>query len=178
TQVLQRGEGVKTLRNARRLGLTAMIIFSAILFAIAPSATAMPPEITTFTDEVIDEVFATCTGFVVLSTYIVDVRITEFFDRDGNPKTLKVHIQFDGTATNSGSGKTVRDHSDATVTIDLVSGGFTVVGLGFVWTFPGEGLLFLNVGRISFDSDENIVFVAGPHPLELEGEEVLCAALD
>src|SRR3990172_6823804 len=166
------------MRNRRRLGLTAMIIFSAILFAIAPPAAAMPPEITTFTDEVIDEVFATCTGFVVLSTYIVDVRITEFFDQDGNPKTLKVHIHFDGTTRNSATGKTVRDDAAATVTIDLVSGGFTVVGLGFVWTFPGEGLLFLNLGKITFDDAGNIVFVAGPHPLELEDIEVRCAALD
>ena len=166
------------MRNTRRLGLTAIIVLSAILFAISPPAAAMPPEITTFTDGAIDEVFADCTEFVVLSTYTLDVRITTFFDRNGNPKTLKVHIIFDGTATNSDTGKTVSDDSSAIVTIDLVSGGFTVVGLGFVWTFPGEGLLFLNLGKITFDDAGNIVFVAGPHPLELEGTEVLCAALD
>ena len=168
---------MKTMGNKRRVGLPATIVLFAILFAIAPSAAAMPPEITTDTFGAIDEVFAICTGFVVLSTYTVDFRFTEFFDRDGNPKTLKVHIIFDGTATNSVTLKTVRDHSSAIVTIDLANGGFTVVGLGFVWTFPGEGLLFLNVGRIAFDSAGDIVFVAGPHPPELDGIGVLCAAL-
>jgi hypothetical protein len=45
---------------------------------------------------------------------------------------------------------------------DMNTAEQTVVGVGFRYAIPGEGLIFLDAGRVILSSDGSIAFSAGP----------------
>jgi hypothetical protein len=49
-------------------------------------------------------------------------------------------------------------------------------GIVYRFTAPGVGIVLLDAGRITFDSDGNVVFEAGPHQALHDDWEAFCAA--
>lgn len=83
------------------------------------------------------------------------------------------------TATANGNTLTMQSQSYlATYSYNADGSVNTVTLSGPVWKFtaPGGGIVYLDTGRVTFDSDGNIVFEAGPHQ-DLHGDvDAFCAA--
>jgi len=167
------------MRDARRLGLTAAIVLSAILFAIAsPSAAAKPPVRETGTVVFSNEVFASCDGFDLISTGVIDFRFTVFFDKSGDPVRLQEKDHLRATMTNSVTGAFFEDNGDWTLVIDLTKETITRHGVDVRWVMPGGGIVVLNAGTVTIDFGGNILFVGGPLAVTLTDRSAMCAALD
>jgi hypothetical protein len=109
------------------------------------------------------------------------VKVQDFFDANGNI-VEEIVTNYGGAfrATVSANGNTlttVQTFSDMfTVNPD---GSFQIAdsGINFVFTLPGEGAVFLMVGKIVLDSNLNPVFLAGPGFRTDADIAALCAAL-
>jgi hypothetical protein len=141
------------------------------------SASATVPATGRFTNPVSgidDGVSATC-GFQVLVTGTDTGSFQVFFDSTGTP--VRLQIETVSTNTFSANGITIPFRSANKNTFNLINGTGTDIGLDIRVTIPGVGNLYLDRGRLVFDSNGNLIFEAGPHP-SLHGDiDGLCAAL-
>jgi hypothetical protein len=144
----------------RLLVLTALALSSILL--IAQPAGATPPSVETFHDEG-EFLFADCGTFQLTETFTVDVRITTFFNAQGDAVRATEHVTFVGVITNSLSGNTYPDPGHLQDVTDLTTGETTVVGLVFLTPVPGLGPVLHDTGKVVFDANGNITFIAGPH---------------
>ena len=157
-----------------------LFLVTAIILMTLTSVTtvfAAKPFVETFHNEG-SFVAADCGTFLALEDFVEDVRVKTFFDNAGIPIRVQVHVNFNGTITNSETGRTVRDPGHHTVTIDLEEGTQTFAGMVFAITVPGEGIAVLDAGKVVFDAEGNVIFVGGPHQFLEEGPALICAALD
>lgn len=72
------------------------------------------------------------------------------------------------TITETANGTTLTMQNQAfqvviTYNADGSANTTTFHGPVFIFTVPGGGAVLLDVGRVTFDSDGNVVFEAGPH---------------
>jgi hypothetical protein len=127
------------------------------------------------------EVLADCGTFQVLDHYVADLTVTQFLDDQG----IRVRDvrQFSGTDTyiNSATGKSITERFHNTLLVEYEAGIRTQIvnsGVGYRLTVPGGGAVFLDVGRVVYDGQFNVVFwEAGPHHF-LDGDFAgLCAAM-
>ncbi len=82
-----------------------------------------------------------------------------------------------GTATNPLNGKTATGVDNWLEVFDVGSEEFSIRGLVFHFNFPGAGVVLIDAGILTFDADDNVILVGGPHQV-FEGDfEALCAAL-
>jgi hypothetical protein len=144
----------------RLLVLTALALSSILLLAQPASAT--PPSVETFHEEGEFE-FADCGTFLLTETFTVDVRVTTFFNAQGDAVRATEHVNFVGVITNSLSGNTYPDRGHLQIVTDLTTGETTFVGLVFLTTVPGLGPVLHDTGKVIFDENGNITFIAGPH---------------
>jgi hypothetical protein len=120
-----------------------------------------------------------CGGFTARLTYTGTGRATTFFDGTGAPVKLVIHVKVKGSATNLSTGKTLKDDESTIIRIDLLTGETTINGGVAHVTAPGEGIVIHDTGKIVFDSEGNVTFVAGPHDQAEQGpEQAYCSALD
>ena len=106
------------------------------------------------------------------------LRVTTFYDREGNSIRLTAYGAFRETNTNSASQKTLRVTGTSRETFDLVAGTRTVVGKVVLVTDPGVGVVVQDTGRVVFDSPGHVAFLAGPHDaLFARLDPLVCAAL-
>lgn len=153
-------------------------LFGLVLLAIPSAAAAREPLIEEFDIVEDNSVFASCGDFLMIANGAGRVRITTFFNREGDPIRVLFQGRYNGTITNSVTGATLYDSpSVANITIDLVKGTETQVGTFFNVTVPGVGVVFLEAGRLVFDGAGPPVFIAGPHYPPAEGLAILCDAL-
>jgi hypothetical protein len=145
----------------RRLLVLAALALSSILL-IAQPASATPPSVETFHEEG-EFLFADCGTFQLNETFTVDVRVTTFFNAQGDAVRATEHINFVGVITNSASGNTYPDPGHHQFIIDLATGETTVVGMVFLTPVPGLGPVLHDAGKIVFDENGNVSFVGGPH---------------
>jgi hypothetical protein len=140
------------------------------LFILPGAVSAAPPLVETFTDEGSFTFQNPCSnGVFLVGAFTETVRVTTFFDNDGNPIRIQIHVNHDGVITNPDTGASVEDDAHQTIVLDLVEGTETTVGLVFSSTVPGVGVVFHDVGRVVFDAEGNVTF-AGPHDvLNTEG---------
>jgi hypothetical protein len=103
-------------------------------------------------------------------------RITTYFDSAGTPIRMRVHWTIHGTLTHSLTGGVLRDQSTLSITTDLNTAEQTVVGIAFHYAIPGEGLIFLDAGRVIVSSDGSIELSAAPKDAA-PGFGLLCDAL-
>lgn len=164
--------------------LPALLATIAIaLFTFPGAVSAAPPVVETFTNEGSFSFAGPCpNGVTLVETFTEEVRVTTFFDKEGNPVRAQTTINFVGVVTNPVTGQSVEDASHQTIIEDLEEGTVTQVGLVFSATVPGVGVVFHDVGRVVFDADGNVIFEAGPHDvLNTEGAHAVranfCAAL-
>ena len=145
----------------RRLLVLTALALSGILL-IAQPASATPPSVETFHDEG-EFVFEDCGTFLLTETFTVDVRVTTFFNAQGDAVRVAEHINFVGVITNSDSGNTYRDPGHHQFITDLTTGLTTVVGVVFNTPVPGLGPVLHDAGKIVFDENGEVSFVGGPH---------------
>jgi hypothetical protein len=93
-------------KPTRLLVLTALALSSILL--IAPPAGATPPAVQTFHDEG-EDLFADCGTFLLTETFTEDVRVTTFFNEQGDAVSAAIHVNVVGVITNSLSGNTYAD---------------------------------------------------------------------
>ena len=144
----------------RLLALTALALSSILL--IAQPASATPPSVETFHDEG-EFVFADCGTFLLTETFTVDVRVTTFFNAQGDAVRATEHVTFVGVITNSASGNTYPDPGHLQTVTDLTAGVGAVVGLVFLTPVPGLGPVLHDTGKVIFDANGDVIFVGGPH---------------
>jgi hypothetical protein len=145
----------------RRLLLLAALALSSILLIVQP-ASATPPVVETFHEEG-EFVFADCDAFQLNETFTQDVRVTTFFNAQGDAVRVAIHVDFVGVITNSASGNTYPDLGHQQIVEDLTTGVTTFVGLVFMTPVPGLGPVLHDTGKVVFDANGDITFVGGPH---------------
>lgn len=163
--------------RARGFVLYASLAAALVALVLTPGAGAVPPEKVVIEDLHIEQVDSTSCDFPFLEVFDGRVTITTFFDDEGNPTRLTFHLPFHGTLTNEATGESVSADQVLQLTVDLVEGTESDVGLRFRVTFPGLGVVLLDAGKIVFDADGNVVFEAGPHQVVNEDFAGFCAAL-
>jgi hypothetical protein len=161
-------------KPTRLLVLTALALSSILL--IAPPAGATPPAVQTFHDEG-EDLFADCGTFLLTETFTEDVRVTTFFNEQGDAVSAAIHVNVVGVITNSLSGNTYADRGHVQIVTDLTTGEQTVVGLVHLTTVPGLGPVATGTGKVIFDANGNITFIAGQHNVLLGTAPDPCTVL-
>lgn len=165
------------MKNMKLLSLLIRFVSISLALTSVTTVHAAPPDVHIFHDEG-STLVADCGNFLAIEDFTVDVRETTYFDRDGNPVRMQVHVNFNGVLTNSVTGLTLRDNGNNMFLIDLQEGTVATLGLFFGITVPGEGIAILDAGNVIFDADGNVIFEGGPHQFLAEGPALICAALD
>jgi len=127
------------------------------------------------------ETLADCGAFQVVDVFEADLRITRFFNENGIRERDIRHFSGTDTFTNSVTGKSFTRSFHNNVFIDFDESGNRIqnvnTGVGFRLTVPGVGAVFLDIGRVIYDVDFNVIWEAGPHHF-LDGEfDGLCTVL-
>jgi hypothetical protein len=155
-------------------------IVSIFVFTTTSTAAAVDRplvEVTEFTTE--NEVMANCGAFLIIANGAGSIRLTTYFNREGDPVRSTFQGRYKGTMTNSVTGYSIADDpSVANIFFDLVQGTQTNIGAFFTVTVPGTGAVLIEAGRLVFDGGGPPVFIAGPHRPPNETIRVLCHALD
>jgi hypothetical protein len=95
----------------------------------------------------------------------LDGLYTAFFDQQGNLVREQIHFQGTGELVNTVTGKTETGSSPTMEIVDYKRGTDTTVGLVFHNNIPGQGIVALAAGRITFNLDTGeLIFEGGPHP--------------
>ncbi len=121
-----------------------------------------------------------CDGFHLSFEGIEQWRLTLFVDDEGLTGVL-IHSDYDGTVANSVTGSSLNDDQHNNVVIDDIgepTRTLTASGLAYGITVPGEGLIALIAGTITYDIDGQIVHQS-TQALDLSADEIaaLCDAL-
>ena len=128
--------------------------------------------------ETVNEPAANCGDFIVIANGAGRIRLTTFFDRNGDPDRLIFQGRYNGTLTNSITGTSISDSpSVANIFVDLVANTQTNIGAFYNVTIPGHGAVLFEAGRIVFAGEGEPVFIAGPHHPPNEFIAILCDAL-
>jgi hypothetical protein len=144
--------------------------------AVAGPASAAQPTVETFHFEGTNQPWTSCEGFDIVLNYSVDVVERTFYDNAGAPTRIQAQARGYGQLVNTVTGATNTGASPSMQIVDLEAGTVTTVGLTFHNNLPGEGIVALEAGRITFDEEDNVLFSAGPKP-GFEGID-WCSILD
>ena len=164
--------------SIRRALNLATIALSVIAIAAIPAQAVAAARAVTGTfpieDHFVDPGPSDACGFPVTVDVTGIGRFEVLFDAAGNATNVIVHIARTGTF--SGNGVTLQEFDRANLFFDLASGGQRDAGIEFRVSAGGAPLVF-DRGRLLFDADGNVTFVAGPRPA-LDGDfQAVCAAL-
>ena len=164
---------------ARRIGTILTAAATLVMLGTAAPAQAAPGSHTTdsetFTGTI--EGWRECDGFVINLEFDVTLRITQYYDANGNLVRERVKAYGTGTLINSETGETNTGSSPQIYFNDFIEGTETTVGRRNHNNLPGEGNVALDAGRIVIDMQTGeVLFSAGPHP----GEENIdwCSVVD
>jgi hypothetical protein len=144
--------------------ITSLLALILPLLLLAPAASADGPQTTRFdfTETFVD---AELCGFEV--TFDVHVRGTDTVYPSGSDSGWDeiIHATKQGTLTNASTGRTLLQSGGASLFIDADQGTFTFRGLPQKFTVPSGGVLVRDAGSATFDFDDNVLVLRGPHPL-------------
>jgi hypothetical protein len=149
-------------------------IAGALGLAIVGGALAVPPE--HHTDSQDYNGTSSCGSFDDVYQGHLDANIVSKFDKAGNPVQDIVHIT--GWEVNYRSDKpsvSITAHRSFTVIYTYATDSERDVGNIFTQTAPGQGVLFHDVGSITFAGAD--VTVHGPHDVFDQGDAAYCNAL-
>lgn len=148
------------------------ISIAAAMLAMLGMATPAQAEPITHTSETFEvsgtiDPWFTCDGFHLILTYAATVRVTEYFNADGDLVRARIYGHGSGTFVNSVTGASNTGSSPSIYFQDYIAGTTTIVGRLNHNNLPGEGNVALDAGRIVFDMETGeVIFSAGPHPGE------------
>jgi hypothetical protein len=154
----------------------SLLLVAACLAVLGVASVGLAATPDRFTDSFDYDGTSSCSGFDDVYLGHLDVSGMTTFDKKGNP--IRDVVQFRGWETNVRSDNpdvSITAKRSFTVIYNYASGVERNVGNVFTQTAPGQGVLFHDVGVISFDGDE--VTVHGPHDLWDQGDAVFCNAL-
>lgn len=100
-----------------------------------------------------------------------------FFDADGSPLRIVEHVWGSDTFINSVTGESVTGTINSGEIVDLEAGTANQNGVIGRITVPGEGLVFVDVGRYVVGFDGDIKFLKGQHDFFEENFSGLCEVL-
>jgi hypothetical protein len=146
-----------------------------VLLALPASAGALTVERQYFSDPFGGDY--SCEGFDATFEGHDRGQIADYFDAAGNPVKQVGHINSIETDTNLLTGKSVLIRTHITVHLDYVTGTWAITGLFNGGTFPKEGLVLQDVGRVEFDANGDPVVFHGVHDTFTKGEQAFCDAL-
>jgi hypothetical protein len=164
---------------SRLLRALALFVAFCVPLVAASSATAVPPQVTIIQFEPFTD--TTLCGFPIEVAFQGDVRVTVFFDQNGNPvREIDTFANFLVTFTHGTKTLTTKGPAHGITTFDaegnIVSIEFD--GMSANVTLPGQGHVLLDAGRLVFDADGNIVAENGPHQVFGTGDAPqFCAAM-
>ncbi len=161
--------------NTRKL-FVAFLITAVLVMATISSALALQPEIVNLNLHRHYEDFAVCDGYNVIGDFDVTRRDVTYFDNDGNPIRVDLFIHYEGTLTNSVTGKTLPDKGNFKNSLDLTDGTATVTGGIRHTTVSGLGIVIQDTGRIIVDDATGGILFVTPGMASDENLQ-LCAAL-
>jgi hypothetical protein len=157
-----------------RLGVTWLVIGGVVGVGAGPSVAASghPPtrDVRIESGSFVDT--ETC-GFPITFAFRSRIVDTTYYDSAGNPVRERFLVK--QPSLDTAKGTTLRENDVFSDVINFRTGKEWLVGATFKITAPGQGHVFLQTGRSVFDLDGNLLFVAGPHPLLLEGGDPFTA---
>jgi hypothetical protein len=164
---------------ARRIGTILTAAATLVMIGTAAPAQAAPVTHTTESEEFTGtiEKWRECDGFDINLEFDVTLRITQYYDANGDLVRERVKAYGTGTLINSETGETNTGSSPQIYFNDFIEGTETTVGRRNHNNLPGEGNVALDAGRIVIDMQTGeVLFSAGPHP----GEENIdwCSVVD
>jgi hypothetical protein len=161
--------------NARKL-IIVFLLTLILVVATAGPALALQPEIVNLHLHRHYEDFAVCDGYNVIGDFDVTRRDVTYFDVDGNPIRVDLFIHYEGTLTNSVTGKTLPDKGNFKNSLDLTDSTATVTGGIRHTTVSGLGIVIQATGRIVLDDATGGILFETPGMSSDENLQ-LCAAL-
>lgn len=117
-----------------------------------------------------------CGAFEIEYAGTATVHETIYYDEDGNPIRVQIHVRASETDVNTSTNESIDVRGAQTNVIDLVAGTFTINGQVFISNQPGQGAVLQDTGRITFNPDGSVV-VRGPHEVFDTQSEIFCEAL-
>jgi hypothetical protein len=160
----------------RRFRFLLVLALAVVPFTLAAPASATQPTVETFHFEGTDVPFASCEGFDIVLNFTLDIVERTLYDNTGEPIRIQAQFRGEGQLVNTVTGATNTGAGPVMDIVDLEAGTVTTVGLVLHNNLPGEGIVALQAGRITFDEDGNVLFSAGPQP-GFEGID-WCSILD
>jgi hypothetical protein len=154
----------------------ATLVTAAVLVA-TPTAQADQPELTHREPIVFDQFDTTSCSFPFREIAEGVVSRTVFVDERGIPTRIRTHVRLDGTAVNEANGKTAQLQENLVINTRMDSGERTWSGVRIKVTMPGGGALLIDVGRVVFGANGEVIFEGGQHQLLHEDFADLCEAM-
>ena len=119
-----------------------------------------------------------CGAFDILDEYVVTFTVRRMRDRDGKVIRLVEQVSGVDTFVNSVTGKALPAPYHNNTFVDLAAGRANIAGIIFKVVVPGVGPVFMDLGMINVDREDNVYFSAGPHQFFDGDFEALCRALE
>jgi hypothetical protein len=145
-----------------------MVVLVIVMIAsFAGTALAEPPTQLRWEEPFYVEV--DCGDYDLIIDDTARIALTLFSDQNNNPYESAIHVLFEGTITNTGTGS-VFDGGGVLSGRNPWDGGRIRQGVYYHITVPGEGVVTLAAGHVVLDVNNDIDSVAGPGMFEIFGE--------
>jgi hypothetical protein len=164
----------------KRLPLRQHLMAGCLALVLATSvftpALALEPSIQTLHFEFPEAQY--CNGVLAgTGQTTMDIRITTFFDKAGDPTRLEAVFNVSTFLTSVTNDETISAQRHNLVKVDLQNFVETHYGLD-LFINSSAGLIQVNAGTLGFDENGNPFFVNGPHPFFDEDPDVpVCEVL-
>ena len=158
-----------------KLFIVFLLTLILVVATVGP-ALALQPDTVNLSLHRHAEDFAVCDGYNVIGDFDVTRRDVTYFDNDGSPIRVDLFIHYEGTLTNSVTGKTLPDKGNFKNSLDLTDGTATVTGGIRHTTVSGLGIVIQDTGRIILDDATGGILFVTPG-MASDDTLQLCAAL-
>jgi hypothetical protein len=160
-----------------RLSLAGLALCTALLVSSAPARADAPIIIGPISDSGTAFIWS-CGAFDILDEYEANFTVRRMRDRDGTVIRLVEQVWGVDTFVNSVTGKALPAPYHNNTFVDFAAGRANIAGIIFKVVVPGVGPVFMDLGMITADREDNVYFSAGPHQFFDGDFEALCAALE
>jgi hypothetical protein len=154
--------------------IIAIGVVAAFLLGLAAPAFAAKPTVQTVHTELTGFLLEDCGDFQIILNLTHDETITTFFDRSGAATSSSIQFDFNGTVTNSVTGRFAVEKGHFTIFVPAQGDG-REVGLILSIVVPGEGVALLEVAGVDFDGSLNATLSGSPHITD--GDDFMCTLL-
>lgn len=151
-----------TMARAGWMFFVATLI--GMILTLPVNAVALTPVVDSFSIDVTMKI-ANCQGFSVMRRLVAHFLAETFFDKNGVPIEMQLHVNEKNTIFNSKTGNSVEYPGTINFFFDLTTGDSKAAGAPIVITIQYEGIVFQDTGLILTDSSGDVTFKAGSFDL-------------